>query len=44
MTPQTNAAEKTMTVKATWDKGPSGPKKEAALKHDQTGKAPCSKA
>ncbi|MBR9778282.1 MAG: hypothetical protein GYB52_02950 [Rhodospirillales bacterium] len=30
-----SAAEKMKTVKAVWDKAPSGPKKEAALKHYQ---------
>ncbi|OSQ30809.1 hypothetical protein [Thalassospira sp. MCCC 1A03138] len=30
-----SAAEKMKTVKAAWDKAPSGPKKEAALKHYQ---------
>lgn len=34
MTPeQTKTAEKMKSVKATWDKAPSGPKKESALKH-----------
>ncbi|MCF8510453.1 MAG: hypothetical protein K9G43_03310 [Rhodobacteraceae bacterium] len=39
MTPEinksTNAADQMKTVKAAWDKAPSGPKKEAALKHYQ---------
>ncbi len=35
MTPQTNAAEKMKTVKAAWDKAPSGAKKDSALKHYQ---------
>jgi hypothetical protein len=39
MTPETNkstnAADKMKTVKAAWDKAPSGPKKDAALKHYQ---------
>jgi hypothetical protein len=37
-TPQTKtsaAADKMKTVKAAWDKAPSGPKKDAALKHYQ---------
>jgi len=29
------AAEKMKTVKAAWDKAPSGPKKDASLKHYQ---------
>ncbi|MFW2544958.1 hypothetical protein ACN2XU_20180 [Primorskyibacter sp. 2E107] len=34
MTPdQTKTAEKMTSVKAAWDKAPSGPKKDAALKH-----------
>jgi len=34
MTPeQTKTADKMKSVKAAWDKAPSGPKKEAALKH-----------
>lgn len=34
MTPeQTKTADKMKSVKATWDKAPSGPKKDAALKH-----------
>ena len=34
MTPeQSKITEKMKSVKATWDKAPSGPKKEAALKH-----------
>jgi hypothetical protein len=34
MTPEQNkTAEKMKSVKATWDKAPSGPKKDAALKH-----------
>ena len=34
MTPEQNkTAEKMKSVKAAWDKAPSGPKKEAALKH-----------
>ena len=34
MTPQeTRTAEKMKSVKATWDKAPTGPQKEAALKH-----------
>jgi hypothetical protein len=36
MTPeQTKTAEKMKSVKAAWDKAPSGPKKDAALKHYQ---------
>lgn len=39
MTPETekstNVADKIKTVKAAWDKAPSGPKKDAALKHYQ---------
>ena len=36
MTPeQTKTAEKMKSVKATWDKAPTGPKKDAALKHYQ---------
>ncbi|PRY84360.1 hypothetical protein [Donghicola tyrosinivorans] len=36
MTPEQNkTAEKMKTVKAAWDKAPSGPKKDAALKHFQ---------
>jgi len=36
MTPeQTKTAEKMTSVKAAWDKAPSGPKKDAALKHYQ---------
>lgn len=36
MTPDTNkTAEKMKSVKATWDKALSGPKKDAALKHYQ---------
>ncbi len=31
----TNVADKMKTVKAAWDKAPSGPKKDAALKHYQ---------
>ena len=31
----TNAAEKLKNVKMAWDKAPSGPKKDAALKHYQ---------
>ncbi len=34
MTPEVNkTAEKMKSVKAAWDKAPSGPKKDAALKH-----------
>ena len=34
MTPeQTKTADKMKSVKAAWDKAPSGPKKDAALKH-----------
>ena len=37
MTPETtrstNVADKMKAVKAAWDKAPSGPKKDAALKH-----------
>ena len=34
MTPeQTKIAEKMTSVKSAWDKAPSGPKKDAALKH-----------
>jgi len=36
MTPeQNNTANKMTSVKAAWDKAPSGPKKDAALKHYQ---------
>ncbi len=36
MIPEQNAtAEKMKSVKAAWDKAPSGPKKDAALKHYQ---------
>jgi hypothetical protein len=39
MTPKadtsTNAADKTKSVKATWDKAPAGPKKHASPKHCQ---------
>jgi len=36
MTPeQTKTADKMKSVKATWDKAPAGPKKDAALKHYQ---------
>lgn len=39
MTPETtkptNVADKMKAVKAAWDKAPSGPKKDAALKHYQ---------
>ncbi|WP_413717069.1 hypothetical protein [Silicimonas sp. MF1-12-2] len=36
MTPQeTKTAEKMTSVKSAWDKAPSGPKKDAALKHYQ---------
>ena len=39
MTPEatksTPAADKMKSVKAAWDKAPSGPKKDAALKHYQ---------
>ncbi|MDE4142616.1 hypothetical protein [Phaeobacter gallaeciensis] len=36
MTPeQTQTAEKMKSVKAAWDKAPSGPKKDAALRHYQ---------
>jgi hypothetical protein len=36
MTPEQNkTAEKMKSVKATWDKAPAGPKKDAALKHYQ---------
>lgn len=36
MTPeQTRTADKMKSVKATWDKAPAGPKKDAALKHYQ---------
>lgn len=31
----TSVAEKMKTVKAAWDKAPSGPKKDEALKHYQ---------
>lgn len=31
----TNLADKMKAVKAAWDKAPSGPKKDAALKHYQ---------
>ncbi len=34
MTPEANkTAEKMKSVKAAWDNAPTGPKKEAALKH-----------
>ena len=33
--PAPNTAEKMKSVKATWDKAPSGPKKDSALKHYQ---------
>ncbi|SEO16344.1 hypothetical protein [Palleronia pelagia] len=37
MTPeQTKTAEKMKFVKAAWDKAPSGPKKDAALRHYKT--------
>ena len=32
---QTKIADKMKHVKATWDKAPAGPKKDAALKHYQ---------
>mgnify|MGYP003115088561 FL=1 len=32
---QTKTADKMKSVKATWDKAPAGPKKDAALKHYQ---------
>jgi hypothetical protein len=36
MTPEQNkTAEKMTSVKAAWDKAPTGPKKDAALKHYQ---------
>ena len=36
MTPEQNKiADKMKSVKAAWDKAPSGPKKDAALKHYQ---------
>jgi hypothetical protein len=36
MTPQQNkTSERMKSVKATWDKAPAGPKKDAALKHYQ---------
>jgi hypothetical protein len=39
MTPEanksTNTADKMKSVKAAWDKTPAGPKKDAALTHDQ---------
>ncbi|MBS0126259.1 hypothetical protein [Thetidibacter halocola] len=36
MTPEQNKiADKMKIVKAAWDKAPSGPKKDAALKHYQ---------
>ncbi len=36
MTPEMNKTKEKMTsVKAAWDKAPSGPKKDAALKHYQ---------
>ena len=36
MTPEQNkTAEKMTSVKAAWDKAPSGAKKDAALKHYQ---------
>jgi len=44
MTPDTNkstnVADKMKTVKAAWDKAPSGPKKDAALKHYQAAERP----
>ncbi|NCQ24167.1 MAG: hypothetical protein COW54_00775 [Rhodobacteraceae bacterium CG17_big_fil_post_rev_8_21_14_2_50_63_15] len=33
--PAPNTAEKMKSVKAAWDKAPSGPKKDSALKHYQ---------
>ena len=37
MTPEhEKTAEKMKSVKAAWDKAPSGPKKDAALKHYQS--------
>jgi len=37
MTPeQTKTAEKMKSVKAAWDKAPSGPKNDAALRHYKT--------
>jgi hypothetical protein len=33
--PAPNTADKMKAVKATWDKAPAGPKKDAALKHYQ---------
>jgi hypothetical protein len=35
ITNQTNVADKMKAVKAAWDKAPSGPKKDTALKHYQ---------
>ena len=36
MTPEQNkTAERMTSVKAAWDKAPTGPKKDAALKHYQ---------
>lgn len=36
MTPeQTKTADKMKSVKAAWDKAPTGPKKDASLKHYQ---------
>ena len=32
---QTKTSDKMKSVKATWDKAPAGPKKDAALKHYQ---------
>jgi len=34
-TEQNKTAERMTSVKATWDKAPAGPKKDAALKHYQ---------
>ena len=40
MTPeQTKIAEKMTSVKSAWDKAPSGPKKDAALKHYRAAEA-----
>ena len=48
MTPEANkstdVADKMKSVKAAWDKAPSGPKKDAALKHyEAAGKAHAAK-
>ena len=41
MTPEQNkTADKMKSVKAAWDKAPSGPKKDSALKHYQAAEKP----